>query len=88
MLRLKLLFIFNGNTCHFIFFFKFYFRQIDPALLDQLFVNNLDGKSLDLAALNLQRGRDHGLPGYNEFRKLCSLSEFYFQLFENVPAYI
>lgn len=70
------------------------FSFLQVKLADQLLNSNLTENlfrpahavALDLAALNIQRGRDHGLPSYNEWRHYCNLSKA--QTFEDFQGEI
>lgn len=47
-------------------------QGLNSNLTEALF-NQANEVALDLGALNIQRGRDHGLPGYNQWRQYCGL---------------
>ncbi|XP_015600692.1 uncharacterized protein LOC107270313 isoform X1 [Cephus cinctus] len=47
-------------------------RFFDSELTEYLF-RSRNEYGLDLEAIDIQRSRDHGLPGYNAYRKICKL---------------
>ncbi|XP_052106928.1 peroxidase-like protein isoform X2 [Mytilus californianus] len=47
-------------------------RFLTPAIRNRLF-ETMPGNGFDLGSLNIQRGRDHGIPSYNRWRQFCGL---------------
>lgn len=44
-------------------------NKFTPEVTDRLFDGALNG--MDLVALNIQRARDHGIPSYTAYRRIC-----------------
>ena len=49
-------------------------QAINDDLTDHLFESSRY-QPLDLSSINIQRGRDHALPGYNQWRTMCQLNK-------------
>ncbi|GAB6025614.1 hypothetical protein CHUAL_011341 [Chamberlinius hualienensis] len=52
----------------------------------RLYEPGIFGAGLDLVALNIQRGRDNGLPPYNDWREYCGLKRI--KSFEELGLYL
>jgi len=51
-------------------------NSVTQEVTDHLFQEPGKGYGLDLASLNLQRAREHGVPSYNQWRDWCGLGAF------------
>lgn len=49
-------------------------QNLNSELTEQLFYSS-HAVALDLAAINIQRGRDHAIPPYTKWRQFCNMTE-------------
>ena len=47
---------------------------VSDAIRNTLFAN-VQNRPEDLVARNIQRGRDHGIPGYDKLRQACGMAD-------------
>ena len=47
---------------------------VSDAIRNTLFAN-VQKRPEDLIARNIQRGRDHGIPGYDKLRRVCGMTD-------------
>ncbi|KYN03598.1 Peroxidasin [Cyphomyrmex costatus] len=60
--------------------------QLTNHLFEDPMANSTIPCGLDLVSLNIQRGRDHGLPGYTVWREYCGLGKV--ETFDNLEGYL
>ncbi|XP_055686975.1 peroxidasin isoform X2 [Lutzomyia longipalpis] len=48
-------------------------ENLNTELTEKLF-HSAHAVALDLAAINIQRSRDHAIPSYNDYRRMCNLT--------------
>ncbi|XP_067948302.1 myeloperoxidase-like [Watersipora subatra] len=60
--------------------------KFSPEIRDRLFERSFSGLSLDLPAVSTQRGREHGLPTYNAWRRYCGLPTVTFDYMPDHPV--
>ena len=62
-------------------------RLMSPEVVNHLFEEpNVRRSGMDLAALNIQRGRDHGLPGVDDFAIASQLHLCILMLQDTMPT--